>query len=192
MPTPERHMAQGSLLDFYTNSRTLVLPMLTWSHFPLMLDFQRISFSCGPSSDSEMMTMLSACCCSQRHPVWNSVSITVMNSNGLWQEPWSTPHFHTAFFTQVASNTHSASDVFIHALNEKRPPLLKAKWGDALHWIIIFGIERFYAITIYDLIGIIQSLSVINFEASGPNHRKYPGSPVSTNNWYPISANSRL
>ena len=67
VPTPLRHTAQGSLQDFWSTSspgldiRTLVLPMLTWSPFPSMLAFQRISLSCSSSSDSLMMSRLSAC-----------------------------------------------------------------------------------------------------------------------------------
>ena len=47
----------GSTSSPDTNSRTLVLPMLTRSRIPFMLDFQRISFSCSSSSNSKMMTM---------------------------------------------------------------------------------------------------------------------------------------
>ena len=53
---------------------------------------------------------------------------TVMNGRELRQELWwPTPFSHTELFTQVASNTHSASSIFIHALYEPHQPLLDAK-----------------------------------------------------------------
>ena len=61
-----------------------------------MLEFHRISFSCSSSSDSVMMTRLSAYRFSQGHPTqnsWKRASRTMMNSRGLRQEPWWTPTF---------------------------------------------------------------------------------------------------
>ena len=101
VPMPLSHTAQGFLLDFWSTSsprpdtRTLVLPMLTWSPFPSMLVFQRISSSCSSSSDWEMIRS-SAYMFSQGHPVWNSwgkASRTMMNSSGVRQEPCWTPTF---------------------------------------------------------------------------------------------------
>ena len=38
-------------------------------------------------------------------------------------------HFHTEFFTQVATNTHSVSDIFIHVLYEPHQLPLDAKFA---------------------------------------------------------------
>ena len=104
--------------------------MLTRSPFPSMLVFQKTSCSCISSSNSVIMTRSSAYSFSQRHPVWNSwenSSRTMMNSIGLRQEPWWTPTFTLNYSSEVTTNTHSASRIFIHALYDQHLPLLNAK-----------------------------------------------------------------
>ena len=119
----------GPLPDFRSTPnpgpdiRTLVLPILTRSPFPSILVFQRISFSCSSSSDSVTMTRLSAYRFSNGHPVqnsWERAFRTAMNSRGLSQEPWWTPTFT---LNSSLTNTHSASDIFMHALYEPHQPL---------------------------------------------------------------------
>ena len=76
--------------------RALVLPMLTWSPLPSMLDFQRISFSWSSPSDSEMRTRSFAYRFFKGNNVqnsWKMASRTMTDSRRLRQKAWWTPTF---------------------------------------------------------------------------------------------------
>ena len=87
-------------------------------------------------------------------------------------------HFHTKFFTQVATNTYSVSGVFIHALYEPHQSLIntelaKSPPDDKSGYMIkcLFQIDKGHVQCLTDVIKLFLQLVYNEYGACGATSR---------------------